>query len=300
MFSRIFLTSTSLFLSSLVFAQEVNVNGRFTADSVKIGEPVQYTLTARYPKNLTIIFPDSTFAFEPFEFQKKRFFTTQTTDGQSYDSVVYSLSTYEIDSVQRLSIPVFIVHRKDCTAILPNDDEIVLKQLVRHIPDSVAAKDLPLKTNTNYLNVHRLFNYPIALIVSGILIVLSIACFLIFGKRVRKYFLLRKLNRNHRDFIAKFNEIVSQLQSDFSAKRAEAALVLWKYYMESLLQTPYPKLTSKEIIEFEKDGQLGDALHSIDRVIYGGVVSSAVQSFDSLRTYCDHEFQLKFEKTKNG
>lgn len=289
-----------IFLSSVAFGQDVKVRGSFIADSVKIGEQIPFSLTASYPKKLTVIFPDSTYSLAPFEFQKKLFFTTQTTNGLSYDSVVYLLATYEIDSIQQLKLPVFVVNKKDCTAIFSNLDEVILDQLVRNVPDSVAAKDLPLKTNTNYINVRWLFNYPIALIISGILLVLTIAGFLIFGKRVRKYFLLRKLNRNHQNFIAKFNETISGLQSDFSTMKAEAALVLWKYYMENLVQTPYSKLTSKEILDQKNNEQLSNALHTIDRVVYGGISSPSDQSFESLRTYCEQQFQLKLEQIKNG
>jgi len=298
--SLVFLSLTVIFLTSVAFGQELKVRGKFIADSVKIGEQIPFSLTATYPKDLTVIFPDSTYALSPFEFQKKLFFTTQTTNGLSYDSVVYLLATYEIDSIQQLKLPVFVVNKNDCTSIFSNLDEVILNQLVKNVPDTVAAKDLPLKTNTDYLNVRWLFNYPIALIISGIFLVLTIAGFLIFGKRVKKYFLLKKLNRNHQKFISKFNEIISALPSDFSVMKVETALVLWKYYMENLVEAPYSKLTSKEILAKEKNEQLGTALHTIDRVVYGGVPSPPDQSFESLRHYCEQQFQFKLEQIKNG
>ena len=70
--------------------------------------------------------------------------------------------------------------------------------------------------------------------------------------------------------------------------------------MENLVQIPYSKLTSKEILDKEKNEQLGNALRTIDRVVYGGVSSPSEQSFESLRTYCEQQFQLKLEQTKNG
>ncbi len=300
--SLVFLSLICVFLCScsVAFGQDVKVSGKFIADSVKIGEQIPFTLTATYPENLTVIFPDSAYALSPFEFQKKLFFTTQTTNGLSYDSVVYLLATYEIDSVQYLRLPVFVVTKKDCTSIFSNLDEVILNQLVKHVPDTVAAKDLPLKTNTDYRSVRWLFNYPIALIVSGLLIILTIAAFLIFGKRVKKYFLLKKLSRNHQKFINKFNEMIAGLQSDFSAIKVETALVLWKYYMENLVESPYSKLTSKEILDKEKNERLGIALRTIDRVVYGGVPSPSEQSFESLRLYCEQQFQSKLEQIKNG
>ena len=73
MCNRIYLALLLMFFHSLTYAQEAKVRGSFLADSVKIGEEISYTLTASYSKNLTLIFPDSTFSFTPFEFQKKKF-----------------------------------------------------------------------------------------------------------------------------------------------------------------------------------------------------------------------------------
>ncbi|HET9053766.1 MAG TPA: hypothetical protein VFM90_06330, partial [Cyclobacteriaceae bacterium] len=57
-----------------VFAQEIKVSAGFVKDSVAIGEPVAYYLTARYPESVMALFPDSTFGFSPFEFGNKQFF----------------------------------------------------------------------------------------------------------------------------------------------------------------------------------------------------------------------------------
>ena len=74
----------------LAHAQEIDVTVRagFLADSLKIGEETAYYLSARYPRDLTVLFPDSTHAFLPFEYVDREYFPTQTAGGISVDSTV--------------------------------------------------------------------------------------------------------------------------------------------------------------------------------------------------------------------
>src|SRR5690242_16983348 len=87
---------------SIANAQDVKVMGGFIADSLKVGEETAFYLSARYRSNLNALFPDSTFGFIPFEYQRKEYFPTQTENGISFDSAVYYLTTFEVDRVQYL------------------------------------------------------------------------------------------------------------------------------------------------------------------------------------------------------
>jgi hypothetical protein len=278
--------------------QQLEVRGRFFADSLKIGEPVPFGLVARYPKELNLVFPDSSFAFAPFEFSKKQFFPTVTKGNISYDSVVYFLTSYEIDSAQFTKLPVFVIHPDDCTAVYSEQDTVFLKHLVAAVPDSVAAPQLPLKTQTSYLNVKWLLNYPLLLIIGGALILVLILVWVFFGKRIRKYFQIKKLHRHHQQFIDRFTSAVDQLTSSYTTFKAEQALVIWKQYMENLETKPFTKYTSKEIIQTEKDEHLAGALKLIDRMIYGGRISET-HSFVELRNYTQTKFKQKVEAVRH-
>jgi len=282
------------------FTQDVEVRGSFGFDSLKIGQAVPYSLTARYPREINLIFPDSTYAFAPFEFEAKRYFTTRTKEGISFDSVVYVLSTFEVDSVQRLSLPVFVIHKQDCTAYSAAADSVFVVQLVKHIPDSVSAEKLPLKTNTAYQRVSWLFNYPLVLIAAGSLVILSLMVWIFFGKRIRKHFKVKRMNRMHREFLQKYSDQLAQLKVNASHVKAESVLVLWKTYMENLLSKPYPKLTSKEILISEGDEKLGKALRTIDRAIYGREQTFQEDSFILLKDYSEYQFRKKLEEVQYG
>lgn len=301
MFSRIsFFLLVSILSCPSAPAQEIVVHGHFLTDSVKIGEPISYSLSVHYPSSQSVVFPDSAYSFSPFEFQKKKYFPTQTKNKISFDSAVYFLSTFEIDSLQSLALPVFVIHRSDSTAVSAQTDTVFLKQLVGSIPESVAAKDLPLKTNADYLNVKWLLNYPLLLIIGGSAIAFLIIIWLVFGKRIRKYLMLRRLTKNHVVFLDRFAQQVEKLRKESSSAGAESTLVIWKKYMESLVARPYTKFTTKEILQVASDEQLNEALHDIDRMVYARDRVFSVNAFDQLRAFSQNQFAKKKEEVNHG
>ena len=277
----------------------VRVRGRFETDSISIGESIPYALTAHYPRTRQVFFPDSTFAFTPFEISRKKFFSTKTTGDTSYDSVVYWLTTFEIDSIQKLSLPIFVLQEKDCVAVVSAPDSVFLRYRVASVPDSVSVEKLPLKTNTAYQKVQWILNYPFFALLTGGLLVLLVLAWIIFGKRIRRYFALRKLNKSYQEFIIRFNQALERLGSESNSRKAEEALVTWKDYMEGLEQYPYTKFTSREIVKLVGDHTLDNALRAIDRSIYGGL-SSSLEPFRSLLIYSEQRFKKKEEEVRNG
>jgi hypothetical protein len=41
--------------------------GKFLEDSIRIGEPVRFILSFKYPMDFEVIFPDFLYDFSPFE-----------------------------------------------------------------------------------------------------------------------------------------------------------------------------------------------------------------------------------------
>jgi len=279
---------------------QVQVRAGFVQDSIRLGDQLDYYLTARYPSNLNVIFPDSTFSFDPFEFHRKKYQPTITQQGESYDSVVYQLVTFEIDDIQYLSLPVFVINEKDCTRYVPLRDSILLTTMVKEpIPDSVSAQDLPLLTNTAYQRVSILLNYPVLLIAVGILLVVSIIVWIVFGKRIRKHFRLKRLQKNHSRFISTFSEKLHLLQNQFTTEQTEAAFSLWKKYLEQLEGKPYTKLTTRETITLEQDEQLGKSLKAVDRAIYGRS-TDVIDPLAHLKNVAESRFTKTIEDLRNG
>jgi len=283
-----------------VQAQEIKVQAKFKGDSVKIGKPIEFYLSARYPESLNILFPDSTFSFAPFELQRKIYFPTKTENGISRDSVIYLLATYEVDHVQTLKLPVFVISPMDCTKVFSNTDSVFFHPLVKAIPDSLTTEKLPLKANTSYLGVRWQLNYILFAIGGGILLIALILVWIFFGKRIRTYFKLKRMAKSYASFRVKFESSVEKLDRDFSPQRVETALVIWKNYLESLLSKPYTKYTSKEIKTLENSEELGYALSEIDRMIYGSTKGNVHAPFAGLKAYVHLQFEKKKEEVIHG
>jgi len=297
---RLFLT---LFLLTLINtslrAQEVVARSGFFSDSVKIGEPVGFYLSATYPSNLNILFPDSTFNFTPFEFERKKYFTTETANGKSYDSVVYYLSSFELDEIQRLGLPIFQLNPKDCTAFESNVDSIRLILAANDIPDTVSVQTLPLKESVAYEMVPYEFNYPILLLVLSVLLVMAAAVWFVFGKNIRRYLRLKRLLNAHRQFMTTFTSSIENVSTAFSPASTENTVSAWKKYMEQLEAKPFTKLTTTEMLRIHQDEVLEKNLHAIDSAIYGHN-TSVVESLYRLQAYTDERFTKKLEELKRG
>lgn len=282
-----------------VDAQDIQVKGYFRTDSASVGEVIPYILTARYPRHLQVLFPDSTYTFTPFEAAGKKYFPTRSTDTFSQDSAVYLLSTFELDSIQQLRLPVFVLQERDCLTVYPTMDSIRLRFKVAMALDSIPAEKLPLKANTAYQQVKWILNYPFVLIGVGIVIVAALVAWLVFGKRIKKYFMLRRMKRQYHGFLQRFRESINRMGSNAPSPVAEDALLLWKKYMEDLERYPFTKSTSREILKRFSHNGLSQALRSIDRGIYGGY-GAPPEPFRFLEDYSRQQFAKKEEEVKNG
>lgn len=281
------------------YAQEIKVTSGFVKDSVAIGEPISYYLTARYPESVMALFPDSTFKFTPFEFGSKKFFTTKTTNGVSLDSTIYTLSTFEIEKVQYLSLPVYVTTARDCTAFESARDSIFLIEQI-NVPasDTLAIKNLTLKSNTLYERVFTEFNTFILMIVAGVLIVAAVAVWIFYGKKIIRYFKIRKLEKKYQQFAQLFASQVTDISQNFSREKTEHALSTWKKYLEQLERKPYTKLTTREVITLEADNLLGKSLSVIDQAIYGHQTAVA-EPLNSLKSIAEQRFNKKLEQIRH-
>jgi hypothetical protein len=289
-----------LCLFSLAAAgQDVQVRGGFLVDSIKIGEPAPYYLTARYPSDQTVLFPDSTHAFTPFEYQSKEYFLTHTTGGISADSVVYLLTTFEVDRTQYLNLPVYVVIDRDSTVVTSETDSLLITQFVAQVPDTVATPELPLRMNTAYQKVFYDFNVWLVIIIVAVLIVVAVIVWLLFGKKIRRYFLMKRMQKNHASFLTAYNTWIAQLRTAFSSPVTESALFVWKRYMEQLDAKPYTKLTTHETQRLIPEPAVAENLRTIDRAIYGHE-TAVVESLENLKKFADQQFQRKMKEVQHG
>ncbi len=243
--------------------------GVFLSDSLTVGKPVRFSLSYRHSPSQDVFFPDSSFSFSPFRFVSETFIPTRTAGGLSVDSVIYQLVSYEIDSVQRLSLPVFVISEGDSLALFSNEDSVYFKELV-------SSKDLDsagLKANVRYLDVQQDVDYPKILYYLLVVILCAGLFFIFFGEFLVNQFRMWKFNRRHKEFVSEFKKMSREHSS---REKISESLILWKRYMEWLENKPYTSLTTPEILRLIPNERLEDALKEVDSAIYGSVISTHI------------------------
>lgn len=296
MFKRAGILSLFLVFSFSVGAQDVSIKGSFLQDTVKIGEEVPYSLSVLYPRSLNIIFPDSTHDFQIFEYHNRDYFQTISDSSLSFDSVIYYLSTFEIDTVQYLQLPIYIQQEEDCIAVYTSPDSINLFHIIRQMPDSVK-----LKENTSFFKISDRFNYPVFLLILGILLLLTLGGLLFFGKRLTRWIRIILMTRKHKRFVNRFYLKLGELRDNRAGIDPEEILGEWKKYMEKLEREPYTKLTTKELISLHADQRLKDNLRSIDRYIYGNIKEKPLhEHFEKLLEYSIERYEVRLKELRDG
>lgn len=286
----------SLFSLHLSWAQNIEPQGKFIERTTKIGEEIHYALSVKYDRNTNILFPDSTFNFSTFEYNSKKYFETRSDSIHSFDSVVYTLSTYEIDSIQYLQLPVFILSSEDSFRMYSSVDSVVLEHVVTEIPETP-----DIRANLNYVDMHKQFNYPYLFIGLAILFILSLAITLFFGKQLAKAWKIYRLKRGHKKFTERFFNLMRDASSNNPSKTPEHVLAFWKRYLERLEKKPISKLTTREILVLHGNSQLKDNLRVIDRSIYGGEKGNDLfSSFDYLMKFSIEIYNQRIQEIKNG
>ncbi|RYU97656.1 hypothetical protein [Emticicia agri] len=240
--------------------------GRFLTDSVELGRPFDYALSYYHSPSDEVFFPDTAYNFYPFELIRRNYFTTNTTNNRSLDSVVYTLVTFDINKTQKFNLPVYILGKRDCTAVFAPLDSVFLRELIRTSTDS-----LMLKTDTKLMPLQQQVNYPKILgYLLGLLGILGII-YAFFGKWIEKQYRLFVFARKHKDFVSNYKKVI---RGTLDSGNIGKALVMWKEHLEWLENRPYTSYTSKEIINRLPSESLEESLRDVDTAIYGGILST--------------------------
>ncbi len=259
----------------LANAQDRKPSGAFLTSRIEVGKPFSYSFSFLHDSEQEVFFPDSTFDFSPFEFIDQEYFTTRTDSLGSLDSTVYRLVSFDVSDLQTLRLPVYVVSPGDCTAVYADIDSVYFRS---SLPAGSRPDTLQLKTDTQVELLRRQFNYPVFM---AVLVSLGLFCLLIywlFGRGIMKQWRLFQLQRRHGDFLRIFNRNSRNARERESTAEAEKAVVAWKEFLEEVERKPFATYTTREIVDNIPDDALEEALKEIDRIIYGQIKSSQMDT----------------------
>jgi hypothetical protein len=268
------------------------VNAVFLEDSMKIGEPVRYAFSFSHSPETEILMPDSSYNFYPFEFIRKEYFPTKTYDNISHDSVIYYLRTFETAKIQRYSLPAFIVSNGDSIPKYPQADSIHLKELIKTLPENII-----LQESTAINRIEKKYNYPYTIAISILVILALVIAFLSLGKPAGKRYRLFIVRRSHQNFLKNYTHLEDDFSRTMNITTIEQALSLWKTYISRLENKPVNTFTTTELIALYNKEELKTGLQTIDKAIYGGLISEDTeQALIILRKFSEK----RFRKIKKG
>jgi len=272
------------------------VQGYFTNDTIKIGQPVKYYLVFRHNPSTEVLFPDSKFDFSPFELVKKEFFPTVSDSSESKDSVIYILRSFSIGKPIAYSLPVYIISQQDTTIQKPVTDTVYVKEYIPLLTDS-----LKLKENTAFTPVKKEINYPYYIATALGLLVLIILLFTFFGKPLTRRYRLFLVRKTYLTYLRQFQKLEKEYRKNGSIMVLEDALSIWKNYLARLENKPINTYTTTEIsILFSKE-ELKESLKAIDRAVYGGVISNEAETALSyLKKFSNKRFQKRKKAINNA
>lgn len=282
----IFLIFLGLSFSSL--AQSVQVEGYFTQDSARLGERVGFVLKARYPETTQLLFPDSTYDFSPLVLLEKKTFISQTSEGNTLDSTVYYVSNFSLEPSVFLSLPVYELSRYDSITHFSTEAELKLKLTLDSIPEQLAFRD-----NNVYQPLEKNFNWLLAALIAGGVIVLLGGFTLLFAKRIKAIFKKNREKLRWLQFERKFKKLSALLAQTPALELADEVVGLWKGYMESITDQPFQEWTSSEIAEVLDDKEILKALRAIDMIIYAGKEAKSEESTNYLLEVARSNYQEK-------
>jgi hypothetical protein len=288
----VFLLFLGLSISS--FAQSVQVDGYFIQDSARLGERVGFVLKIRHPESTQFIFPDSSYNFSPLILLEKKTFISQTKEGETLDSAVYYVSNFSLDPSVFLSLPVYQISRYDSVTYFSNEAELKLKLMLDSIPEKPVFQE-----NNIYQPIKTTFNWLLAALIAGGVIILLGGFAFLFAKRIKALF-----NRNREkirwiQFERKWKKLSGLLAQNPALELADEVVGLWKGYLESITDMPFQEWTSSEISEALGDEKIFKALRSIDMIIYAGKEAKTEEATNYLLEVAKVKYQEKLNQIGN-
>lgn len=281
-------------LASSVSAQMIDPKINVLKDSVMLGEEFDVAISVVYPKDKQIIFADSNHFFGTVEYVKKVYTDTKSNDSLSVDSAVFTFSTFDLAPVQKIAFPVYLVTKGDSIEIVSDSVSVFLKEIIQELPDQIE-----LKGNTELNQLDYEFDKRPWLIAGGVILVVILVGFFLFGKKIVNRYRSWILNKRHTQFKVDFEVLVQGMEGDKT--KIESLLSLWKDHLTLLTGEPFNTFSTLDIFKKTKNEQLRDDLKVMDQLIYSSKYLESISDLtSSLLSFTEIEFEKKIKGLKNA
>ncbi len=273
-------------------AQKDKLEAFFSNSKAELGQPIIYSVIYAHAPELIIQFPNDNHDFEPFHLQNIDIKNTVTIDGISYDTILYTLLTFEKDSIQRFSLPI-LRKQKDRykqvywdTIYTPVDSF----EIAFIVPET-ELKEPKLRANLDFKSPIYDFNYPFILFALALGVILLILIYVFFGEKIKKRIKIWHLNKQNRRFLLSYDRLIYNNLNDSDIKET---LALSKFYLSKLLKMPFTTYTTKQMVSYFQDSNLTSLLNKIDRMIYAKHrAKEDLKTLEELRQFCVSHFEIK-------
>ena len=138
------------------------------------------------------------------------------------------------------------------------------------------------------------FNYPYVIAIWALVLICLFVLYRIFGKIFVTRYRLFILRRAHNRFIKEFDLLATNFTFSTDLRLIEQALAIWKNYLTRLESKPINTYTTKELIELYDQEELESTLQSLDRNVYGGLVTKDTNdALQTIKRFTNRRFQLR-------
>ncbi len=240
MFNLKTLFSLFLFLFTYSTLQaQIKAHFRCLADSIILGKPIPFSFSIHYPVGYSIIFPDSSKDFSPYELHQKKYFPTFVHNHYAIDSVIYFITSFQIDSIQKFQLPFAYVYKFDTTLLKSDIIRVPFQRKVFHFTDNT-----PYLLDNQLIEIPIQPNYGLLLLLFLISILIAIFLAIFFRKTISKWLLLYKTQKEWLLFQTQLNKVFNY---DDPKKLIYELNLLWKQYLGTHNAIKPESLTSKEL-----------------------------------------------------
>jgi hypothetical protein len=282
--------------ASAAMSRDIQPKAEFLNDTLKIGYPAEFALSITYPSHWQIFFPDSSDDYGIFEYYDKRVFNTRSADTLSTDSVVYQVMSFELDSVQKLALPVYRLFRGDTIEMVSNTDSVMLKEYIETLPP-----ELDLKENALLRFIPDIFNKKLFLIIAAVLLGILLLVALLFGKKILAKWKVYQMTRRHRNFISDLEALIEVSKNSAEKEQIEKANGRWKDYLSDLENVPYNTYSTRDFLRHMSNEELVESLKKLDAFVYGGYSDeSLVDDLLNLKHFAEDRFEVKKKEVEHA